>query len=72
MRQCTILVYHFSLAHLAALAQGVPEPADAALFVTAWQELGTRLRNGDYPVEETATWERVLDKLAELARAART
>jgi hypothetical protein len=61
--------YRFSLAHLAALARAVPDSEDAALFAAAWQELATRLRSGDYPAEEAATWKRVLAKLAELTRA---
>ena len=61
--------YRFSLAQRAALARAVPDPADAARFAAARQKLAVRLRQGEYPAEDAAAWERVLDKLADLERA---
>jgi uncharacterized membrane protein YccC len=63
--------YRFSLAQLAALARAVPDPADAALFATARQELVARLRRGEYPAEEAAAWGRVLEQLEDLEQATR-
>ena len=64
--------YRFSLAQRAALARAVPpDPADAARFAAARQKLAVRLRQGEYPAEDAAAWERVLDKLADLERAPR-
>jgi hypothetical protein len=63
--------YRFSLAQLAALTRAVPDPADAALFATARQELAARLRRGEYPVEDAPAWGRVLQQLEDLEQATR-
>jgi len=63
--------YRFSLAQRASLARAVPDPADAGRFAAARQKLAVRLRQGEYPAEDAAAWERVLDKLADLERAPR-
>ena len=63
--------HRFSLAQLAALARAVPDPADAALFARARQELAARLRRGEYPAEEASAWGRVLQQLEDLERATR-
>ena len=69
--QGTMAAYRFSLAQLAALARAMPDPADAALFATARQELAARLRRGEYPVEEAAAWGRVREKQVDLEQATR-
>jgi len=61
----------FNLAQLAALARAVPDPADAALFATARQELAARLRRREYPAEDAAAWGRVLQQLEDLEQATR-